>query len=114
MAITRVKLSASTNGQGIALATGAPTTIHTSTTAANTSDEVHVWIVNETGSTSTVFLYVGTTGSSNKITQGMEYGLGLDLTIPGLFLTSGLILSANGGLVGFTAFGFVNRLTTGA
>ncbi len=37
MAIVRVKLSGSTGGRGIAVTTGAPATLHTSTTAASTS-----------------------------------------------------------------------------
>ena len=113
MAITRVKLSASTNGQAIGLTT-LPVTIHTSTTAANTSDEVHVWIANRTANAATLSVHVGVTG----IIFNMEVPghSGPYLAVPGFFLASGLALYANSNnsASDFYAYGFVNRLTTGA
>jgi hypothetical protein len=114
MAITRVKLSASTNGRGISLATGAPTTIHTSTTAASTSDEMHVWVSSNGTATATMYIFVGTTGTGDLIRYEMPHNDGLHLLVPGLFLTSGLILYGQAGDAGAVAYGFVNRLTTGA
>ncbi len=115
MAIVRVKLSSSSNGQPIGLATGAATTIHTSTTAASTSDEVHIWYVNYSGSTVTVFTVLGPSGTQPTITVEVPALSGPFLVIPGLFLASGIVASAWAGTVGaISAYGFVNRLTTGA
>lgn len=112
MAIVRVKLSASTNGQAIGLTT-IPSTLHTSTTAANTSDEVHVWVANRTASAATAFFYVGATGATFAVE--VPGNAGPFLAIPGFFLTSGLVLSANSNTAAaFYAYGFINRLTTGA
>ena len=114
MAITRVKLSGSTNGLGIGtLVTGAPTTIHTSTTAANTSDEVHIWFANMSSSTVTTTIYFGATG--HPVPIEVPPGVGPYLAIPGFFLTGGLVVSARvETAANMLAYGFVNRLTTGA
>lgn len=112
MAITRVRLSASTNGQAVSLAT-IPTTLHTSTTAASTSDEIHVWMVNSGASTVTVHYWHGATVVSSV--YELPSMNGLHLICPGLFLASGLVAYGSLGSAGTVyAYGFVNRLTTGA
>lgn len=112
MAITRVKLSASTNGQAVGLTT-LPTTLHTSTTGASTSDEIHIWVANYGSSTVTVTAYVGATGAGFPIE--VPAGAGPYLISPGFFLASGLIFYASAGSAGsIYAYGFANRLTTGA
>lgn len=114
MAIVRVKLSASSNGQAIGLAT-IPTTIHTSTTAASTSDEVHIWVSNRTSSAATVVITMGTTGAG-AFSVDVPGNSGPFLVVPGFFLASGLIAYAHGASspTAFYAWGFANRLTTGA
>lgn len=116
MAIYRVKLSASTNGQPITVATGgaAPTTLHqgTTATAVSTSDETHVWFVNNGASTVTVSVYVGTTGM-DPILAEVPSRSGPYLILPGTYLYSGVIY-ATAGATGVGAYGIVNRLTTGA
>lgn len=112
MAITRQKLSASTNGQPITVATGAPTTLHASTTAASTSDECHIWFVNNTAATITASLYMGTTVVSPIVVE-VPAKIGPYLVAPGLFLASG-IAYASAGATGIDAYGIANRLTTGA
>ena len=115
MAIIRNKLSASTNGRGIIVATGAPTTIHTSTTATSASDEIHVWFVNNTAASVDVDVYMGTTGTGDLIDyNSLPPAAGLQLLVPGLFLASGLICYAAASATGIFAYGFINRLTTGA
>jgi hypothetical protein len=114
MAITRQKFSNTnyTGQQG--LATTTPTLIHTSTTAANTVDEVHVWVSNPTSSAATLTIFLGVTAASSVV-QELPANSGYYLVVPGLQLASGLSVWGTVGSAGaaFTA-GFVNRLTTGA
>lgn len=114
MAITRVKLSGSTSGLPISVTTGAPATIHTSTTAANTTEELHVWYVNNGASTVTLTHYHGATGTAQAIVYELPAKNGLHLTAPGLFLACGAIAYAAAGATEVYAHGFINRLTTGA
>lgn len=114
MAITRQKLSGSTNGRGIAVTTGAPATLHTSTTVTGTADEVHVWFVNSGASLTTVTAFMGSTGLGDAIPYELPKNAGLHLVVPGLFLASGLACVAAAGATGVIAYGFANRLTTGA
>ena len=117
MAITRQKLSASTNGQAVSIAaTATPgTTIHTSTTIANASDEVHIWFTNTTSNAVLLTYEHGTTNVNSNIIKTIPPQSGLELIAPGLFLASGLIASAFAGTASaLKAHGFVNRLTTGS
>jgi len=114
MAITRQFLSASTKGQPVTVATGAPTTLHqgTTATAVTTQDEVHVWFVNNGASTVTISVYMGTT-AVNPIIITPASKSGPYLAVAGFPLASG-ILYASAGATGVDAYGLVNRLTTGA
>lgn len=115
MAIVRRPLSAATNGQGISFTTGAPTVINTSTTAANTVEEVHIWASNVGSAALTTFNVYLTVTAVVAIQAEIPYQQGLFLVVPGLFMTCGNSVwgqSAAGG--SFLAYGFVNRLTTGA
>ncbi len=114
MAITRRALSGSTNGRGVSVTTGAPATLHTSTTVTGSSDEVHIWFVNNGASTTTLSVFQGATGAADTIQYGITSRTGLHLVVPGLFLASGLIAYASAGATEVYAFGFVNRLTTGS
>lgn len=114
MAITRVKLSGSSNGQGVGLAT-IPTALHASTTAAGASDEIHIWVSNRSASAATVVITLGTTGSAGY-SMDVPGNSGPYLVVPGFFLTSGLTAYGHGASspTAFYAWGFANRLTTGA
>lgn len=114
MAIVRVKLSGSTSGAVVAVTTGAPATIHTSTTAANTTEELHVWYVNNGASTVTLTHYHGTTAVGSAIVAEIPAKSGPYLVSPGLFIACGAIAYAAAGATEVYAFGFINRLTTGA
>lgn len=114
MAIVRVKISAGTALGGAVGLTTLPTTIHQSTTVAGTSDEVHIWVANRTSAAVTCVLYVGTTG--NFINVEVPGDSGPFLVSPGLFLADGGIIAAssNSAATNLFAYGFANRLTTGA
>ena len=117
MAIIRQDFTAATNGQAVNIvATASPgTTIHTSTTAANTSEEVHVWFTNTTTNAVLLTYEHGTTHVNNNIIQTIPPQTGLVLVAPGLFLASGLVASAYAATASaIKAHGFINRLTTGA
>jgi hypothetical protein len=116
MAITRQKFSNTVySGQaGLATTGGSPTLIHTSTTAANTVDEVHLWVSNPTATATTLTLHWSVTAAT-PLVQELPAQSGYFLIVPGLQLASGLSVwgSVGGSGAGFTA-GFINRLTTGA
>lgn len=114
MAIVRQKLSGSTNGRGVAILTSAAVTIHSSTTAASTSDEAHVWFTNQNAATAGLTFYVGDVAGSDASFVTLPPQSGLVLLVPGLFLSSGKVVAAAASVTGVVAFGFVNRLTTGA
>ena len=114
MAIFRVKHSGSTNGRAVALTTNAPATIHQTITTTGTSDEVHVWVVNQGASATTITIYMGSTGTADATAQPIAAKSGFNLVVPGLFLASGLICYGLAGATECYAYGFANRLTTGA
>ena len=115
MAIIRVKLSGSTSGLPITVTTGtAPGTVHTSTTAASTTEELHVWYVNNGASTVTLTHYQGATGVASAVAVEIPAKSGAFLVAPGWFIACGAIAYANAGATEVYAHGFINRLTTGA
>ncbi len=114
MSITRVKLSASSNGAPITVTTGtAPATLHTTTGLSSTcsADEVHIWFVNNGASTVTISYFHGTTNVDPVVTE-IPAKSGPFLVSPGWHLTT-LIAYALAGATGVSAYGFANRLTTG-
>lgn len=115
MAIVRAKLSGSTSGMGVVSVTtaAAPAALHTSTTAASTTEELHVWYVNNGASTVTLTHYHGATGATNAIVVEIPAKSGPYLVSPGLFIACGAIAYAAAGATEVYLHGFVNRLTTG-
>ena len=110
--ITKLKLSGSTDGQGVKVAaTGSPgTTIHTA--HATDLDEVWLWCVNS--SSSSVKLTVqfgGTTDPDDSIECTIAGESGLFLIVPGLVLTGSKVVRAFAGAAGvLVVHGFVNRV----
>ena len=116
MAITREKLSGSTGGGGVSIiltaATG--TVIHTSTTATNTVEEVHIWFTNTTTTPQPVTVEWGGTATINNIRKTIPGQDGLFLVAPGMHLMSGLAVRAFANTASVViAYGFTNKITTG-
>jgi hypothetical protein len=114
-ALTKVKLSGSTNGRGIKVAATATagTTIHTTGTAA--IDEV--WLYAYNSDTAAVLLTVewgGTTVPDDNIKLSIPAASGLTLVVPGLILApsgSGLTVAAFAASANkIVITGYVNRI----
>lgn len=113
MAINKFILSGSTNGRQIKVAaTATPgTLIHTADATA--LDEVYLWAVNsDTTARKLTIELGGVTTPDDLIEQTIQPEDGLELVVPGLILTGGVVIRAfaeSANLVLVT--GFVNRIT---
>lgn len=89
-ALTKVKLSGSTNGRGIKVAaTGSTgTTIHATGTSASILDEVWLYAVNaDTAAIVLTVQFGGTTATDDDIIVSIPAQSGLTLVVPGLILS---------------------------
>lgn len=111
------KLSGSTDGKGILIATTATlgTTIHTAVagTTAGTFDEVWIWLYNgHTADVVTTIEYGGAVVPTNNIVLTVPTKAGLTLAVPGLILQNALVVTCFAATINvITASGFVNTLT---
>lgn len=118
-AVSKVKLTGSTNGKGIlVVATATPgTTIHATSNSASVYDELWLWIINpHTADILATIELGGVTSPGNVITVNVPFNQGLVLCVPGLSL-----FDAGGGALTvsvfaavaskLTVFGYVNRVT---
>lgn len=108
---TKVLLSESSNGAGIAVsATASPgTLLHTATSTQGSLDEI--WLFAANTSDEDVKLTIEFGGSSSLIEQTIPYEAGLFLVIPGLVLGNGATVRAFAGSSGaILIFGYVNRI----
>src|SRR5436309_644759 len=97
--INKIKLSGSTDGRGIKVAaTATPgTTIHTaqSGTAANTFDEVWLWVYNSDSVSRLLTIeFGGTTAPDDNIKVTIPSQTGLSLVVPGLVLQNSDVVKA--------------------
>lgn len=110
---SKLVLSGSTDGKGIAISGSATpgTTIHTADATA--LDEIWLYAVNS--STSDVKLTIEwgeDTAPNGNIEQTLAGEEGLVLIVPGLLLTNSLVVKAFAGTVNVIIIhGFVNRIT---
>lgn len=110
---TKVKLSGSTNGRGIAVVQ--TTTLGTTIHAAHATALDEIWLYAANIHTSAVTLTVefgGTTGTSDYIQQSIAVSpSGLVLVCAGLILTGSVAVTAFAGTASkIEIFGFVNRI----
>lgn len=111
--VTKIPLSASTNGAGVkVVATATPgTLIHTATATAGQVDEIWLWAYNSDSANATLFIEWGSdTDLPRKVTIPLQSGL--VPVIPGLLLQAGLTVRmyASGANI-IKVDGFVNRIT---
>jgi hypothetical protein len=113
MAITKLKLSGSTDGRPIKVAATATagTTIHTA--HATNLDEVWLWVSNtDTTSRKLTIEFGGTTSPDDTIEVLVGGESGLVLVIPGLPLTNSLVVRAFAETANvLNIVGFVNRIS---
>jgi hypothetical protein len=109
---SKIPLSGSTNGRGIAVvATGSPgTTIHTATSSTEGFDEIWIYAVNSSASSVKLTLEFGGTSTSDQIEITIPSESGLTLIAPGLMLQNSNIVRAFAGTTNvISVFGYVNR-----
>ena len=97
MAVTKVKLSASTNGRMIKVVATATTgtTIHTAVAGTSAYDEIWLWAVNsDTTDRKLTIEYGGTTAPDNLIEVTIPRESGLVQIVPGLILQNTLLVTA--------------------
>ena len=89
-AITKAKLSASTNGLGILVAaTATPgTAIHTAVNSTSSYDEVWIYATNTTTTAKKLTIEFGGTAAANQIEYTIPAESGMHLIIPGLLLNN--------------------------
>lgn len=110
---TKFPLSASVNGRGVLVVAVASTgtTIHTATNTADELDEVWLWAQNHRQVQEDLVVEFGGVVSGDRIEVGIPAQSGPVPILPGLLLTSGLVITAFGTVAsGVTLFGYVNRI----
>lgn len=113
--VSKLKLSGSSDGEMINLATTstAATTIHTFTasTGLNTYDEVYLWGFNNATASLNITLEYGST--TLDIVHTITAKSGLTLMLPGLIGNTGLVLKGFKSTTGDCGvIGFVNEITS--
>lgn len=113
MALTRIVLSGSTDGNGIKVtgtSTAATVTVHTA--HATSMDEVHLWAYND--DTVSIALTVevgGTTDPDNTIVVSIPPQAGLVYVLPGTTHSNSKVLKAFAGTANkIVLYGWVNRI----
>lgn len=115
---TKVKLSGSTNGKGILVAStaSAGTTIHATGTSSTALDEVWLYAYNsDTAAITLTIEWGGTTAPNDNIKLSIPATSGLTLVVPGLILSgTGAAASTVAAFAGTTnkivITGYVNRI----
>jgi hypothetical protein len=118
---TKIKLSGSSDGRGIAVAStnsSSPTVIHDTndTDEVDEWDEVWLWVTNNDILNADEFLTIywgDTLTRANSIEENITVSQGLKLVVPGFILHSQESISAwgNNDPSALTIFGYVNRIT---
>jgi hypothetical protein len=116
---TKVKLSGSTNGKGILVAStaSAGTTIHATGTSSTALDEVWLYAYNsDTAAITLTIEWGGTTAPNDNIKLSIPATSGLTLVVPGLILSgTGAAAATVAAFAGTTnkivITGYVNRIS---
>lgn len=114
--VSRIPLSASTNGRGIKVSatSSAGTTIHTATSSASDCDVITLYAYNSSASAVTLTIqWGGTTSVDDDIKLSIPSLSGLTLVVPDMVLRNSLIVKAYAGTADvITIHGFANRVAT--
>lgn len=111
---SKLPLSGSTNGRGIAVATttSAGTLIHTAISGTVNEDEIWLYAMNTSASAVKLTIEHGGTSTSDQIEITIAPEAGLVLISPGLVLQNSLIVRAFAGTANvINIFGYVNRIS---
>ena len=111
---SKIPLSGSTNGRGIAVSASATpgTLIHTATSSTTYEDEVWIYAMNTTTTAVKLTIEFGGTSTSDQIEITIAAEAGLVLIAPGLVLQNSLVVRAFAGTANvINIFGYVNRVS---
>lgn len=112
---SKIPLSNSTNGKGILVSASASlgTALHTATTSTEFFDEVWMYAVNTSASTSKLTIEYGGTDAQDNIELNVSAENGLVLVVPGLFLNNSLNVTAFASIPNVIAIhGYAHRVST--
>lgn len=110
---SKLPLSGSTNGRGIAIdaTASAGTLIHTATSGTVNQDEIWIYAMNTSTSAVKLTVEYGGTSTSDQIEITIAPEAGLILISPGLVLQNSLVVRAFAGTANvINIFGYVNRI----
>lgn len=111
---SKIPLSGSTNGRGIAVSASATpgTLIHTATSSTTYQDEVWIYAINTSTTAVKLTVEYGGTSTSDQIELTIAGEAGLVLVSPGLVLQNSLVVRAFAGTASvINIFGYVNRVS---
>ena len=111
---TKQKLSGSTDGKGIKVATNSTpgTLVHTCVSGTTDMDEVWIYATNsDTSAVQLTLEFGGTTSPDHTIVQSIAAQSGLFLVVPGFVAQNGAVIRAFAGTSNkIVIYGFVNRI----
>lgn len=111
---SKIPLSGSTNGKGIAVAaTSTPgTTLHTAGSGTTNFDEVWLYAMNSASASADLTIEYGGTTSADVIEITIPSQSGLVLVVPGLFINNSLEVAGFADTSNaISIHGYVNRVT---
>jgi hypothetical protein len=111
---SKIALSGSTNGRGIAVSASATpgTLIHTATSSTTYEDEIWLYAMNTSTSGVKLTVEYGGTSTSDQIELTISGESGLVLVSPGLVLQNSLVVRAFAATTNvINIFGYVNRIS---
>jgi hypothetical protein len=112
--VSKIKLSGSSDGEPINLATSSSgaTTIHTFCTSAgdNTYDEIYLWGINNSTAARNITLEYGSTALT--IVHSVAAKAGATLMLPGLIGNTSMVLKGFGAVAGCEVVGFGNAISS--
>ncbi len=110
-----MKLSASTDGQGILIAgtdTGSADTLHTAVAGTDDHDKIAIWASNNHTADVELTIEYGETTATKTIVKTIKKKAGLRVVIPGLLLQNAKVVKAFASVASkVTVFGLVERTT---
>lgn len=114
---TRLHLSGSTDGrpiQVVGTTSGAADTAHTATATSGDVDEVHLWVVNRSGSAVIVTVWLGGLTTADEVAISVPANSDAVL-LERANISGGLVVSVSAGTTNVcSVYGYVNRIEVDA
>lgn len=116
MALSKIPLSASTDGKPIPVSASTNFVVHTTGTSSTVEDSINLYIWNNGASSTTVKFYIGSTSfPDHAFTITLAANTGITKVFGGYVLTgdgtTGRSVFVNTSSISVSAFGYVNRIS---